>query len=117
MLFKFKSKASSDLIMLEADARWLLKIMLDKDPDKGIILQQDLPDAILRLEAAVLQDEAARQQRSEKAQRPVGDRPEHAADDTPAEPLEPVRLAQRASPMIKLLKLCLSESCEVVWGV
>ena len=117
MLFKFKSKASSDLIMLEADARWLLKIMLDKDPDKGIILQQDLPDAILRLETAVLQDEAARQQRSEKAQLRASERPQDAADDTPAEPLDTVRLAQRASPMVKLLKLSLSESSDVVWGV
>ena len=43
MLFKFKSQATSDLIMLEADARRLLKIMLRDDPVKGIVQAKDLP--------------------------------------------------------------------------
>ena len=58
MLFKFKSQVTSDLIMLEADARRLLHIMLGHDPDKGIILVKDLPAAIAKLESAVAQDEA-----------------------------------------------------------
>ena len=41
MLFKFKSRATSDLIMLEADARNLLKIMLGNDPVKGIVQVAD----------------------------------------------------------------------------
>jgi hypothetical protein len=43
MLFKFKSQVTSDLIMLEPDARRLLHIMLGHDPVKGIILVKDLP--------------------------------------------------------------------------
>ena len=64
MLFKFKSQAASDLIMLEADARSLLKIMLGDDPVKGIVQVQDLASAVAALTNAVLQDTLARQQRA-----------------------------------------------------
>ncbi len=115
MLFKFKSQVTSDLIMLEADARRLLKIMLGHDPDKGIILVKDLPAAIAKLESAVAQDEAARLQRSQEAQKGVA--PADTALDAMGEPLDPVRLAQRASPMLKLLKHCLADPSDLVWGV
>lgn len=115
MLFKFKSQVTSDLIMLEADARKLLYIMLGRDPDKGIILVRDLPVVIAKLESAVDQDEAARLQRSQDAQNAIA-----AADasvDVMGETLEPVRLMQRASPMLKLLRHCLRDPSDVVWGV
>jgi hypothetical protein len=50
MLFKFKSHAASDLIMFEADARRLLKIMIGDDPVKGILQVHALPQAIQALE-------------------------------------------------------------------
>jgi hypothetical protein len=115
MLFKFKSQVTSDLIMLEGDGRRLLKIMLGHDPEKGIILVKDLPAAIAKLEAAVAQDEAARLQRTQEAQRALApkDSPQHAF----GEALNPVRLAQRASPMLKMLKHCADDSADMVWGV
>ena len=115
MLFKFKSQVTSDLIMLEADARRLLKIMLDDDPDKGIILAKDLPVAIAKLERAVNQDETARINRSEQAEKgaTIVDDPDNGRRET----LDTVRLAQRASPIIKLLKHCAKDSSDVIWGV
>ena len=115
MLFKFKSKATSDLIMLEADARRLLRIMLGHDPDKGIILVADLPAAIAKLELAVAQDEAARLQRSQEVRKAVTVEDRPLADK--GEVLEPVRLAQRASPMLKVLKQCVADPSDLVWGV
>lgn len=115
MLFKFKSQATSDLIMLEADARRLLKIMLGEASDKGIILVPDLPAAIAKLESAVAQDEAARLQRSQESQTPSA-RPD-SSTDTPNQALDPVRLAQRASPMLKHLKRCVADPSDLVWGV
>ena len=115
MLFKFKSQVTSDLIMLEADARRLLQIMLGHDPDKGIILVNDLPSAIAKLESAVAQDEAARLKRSQDAQKvPM---PSDPPQDAMGEALDPVRLAQRASPMLKLLKHCVADPSDLVWGV
>jgi hypothetical protein len=115
MLFKFRSQATSDLIMLEADGRSLLQIMLGHSNDKGIILAKDLPAVIDKLESAVAQDESARLMRSQEAQRIADptDKPQHGLGDD----RDPVRLAQRASPMLKMLKHCAADSCDLVWGV
>lgn len=115
MLFKFKSQVTSDLIMLEGDGRRLLKIMLGHDPDKGIILVRDLPAAIAKLESAVAQDEAARLHRSQEAKRALA--PKDSPQDAFGEALNPVRLAQRASPMLKMLKHCVADPADMVWGV
>lgn len=112
MLFKFKSQAAADLIMLEADARRLLKIMLGDDPVKGIIQRPQLPGVIAALESAVAQDEALRHQREAQAQAGGAQ-----ADDAQDKPLDPVRLSQRATPMLKLLARCVAEESDVVWGV
>ncbi|MFN6408429.1 MAG: DUF1840 domain-containing protein [Limnohabitans sp.] len=115
MLFKFKSKAAADLIMLAPDARRLLQIMLGHGTERGIIEVAQLPEVIARLEAAVKQDEAARQQVRENA---ISAHPQPsglAVDE--AEVLDPVRLSQRAAPMVKMLKRCQADESAVVWGV
>lgn len=111
MLFKFKSKACSDLIMLEGDGRRLLQIMLGDDPVKGIILVQDLPPAIAKLEAAVAQEAAVRKQVAVQA------RDEAMAQEDQNVATQFVSLAQRAAPMLKLLRQSLSQEADVVWGV
>lgn len=111
MLFKFKSQATSDLIMLEADARRLLKIILGDDPVKGIVQSNDLSRAIAALESAVAQDESDRKQGAEKAKTLI------SGENDESVPLNNVSLAQRAAPMLKLLKRCLLEKSDVVWGV
>jgi Domain of unknown function (DUF1840) len=111
MLFKFKSKAASDLIMLEADARKLLQIMLGDDSVKGIVLAKDIPRCITALQEAVLQDEAARKRLAEKAA--CAD----DGDDSDGVVLDAVRLSQRATPMLKLLERSRAEASDVVWGV
>lgn len=109
MLFKFKSAAASDLIMLEADGRKLLKIMLGDDPVQGIVLAADIPARMAALEAAVAQDEALRQQRAEQAA--------SEQNEEEAVVFDTVRLSQRATPMLKLLARSLAEQSDVVWGV
>ncbi len=111
MLFKFKSQAASELIMLEADARRLLKIMCGDDAVQGIVQASDLPRVIAALEAAVAQDEAVRKQRAEEAE------PQASGEDDEPMVLKGVSLSQRAAPMLKLLKRCLTEESDVVWGV
>lgn len=111
MLFKFKSQAASDLIMLEADARRLLKIMLGDDAVQGIVQFHDLPRVVAALEAAVAQDEAQRKERAQQAT------PLVSGDDDEPVMLQGVSLSQRAAPMLKLLKRCQAEESDVVWGV
>ena len=108
MLFKFKSQATADLIMLEADARRLLKIMLGHDPVKGVLLWQDMPAVLDRIEQAVLQEEALRQAAAAGASVEVA----QAVFELPA-----VRLAQRAAPMQQMLRRSLAEERDIVWGL
>jgi hypothetical protein len=113
MLFKFKSKAAADLILLEADARRLLKIMLGDDPVKGIVLSQDLPAVLARIDAAVLHDEALRKARAEKAQQVI----QEVLDGADEPELPAVRLAQRAAPMQQMIQRSIAEASDIVWGV
>lgn len=109
MLFKFKSKAAADLIMLEADGRRLLKIMLGDDPVKGILPWQDMTAVLEKIEQAVLQDEALRKTSPALA----------AQAGEPVQPpeLPAVRLAQRLAPMQQMVRRSLAEQHDIVWGV
>lgn len=112
MLFKFKSKACADLIMLEADGRRILRAMIGQDPNKGIVLVADMPVALQRLEAAVAEDEARRKALAEQLAHGERDKPQQGDDAMPA-----IRLAQRATPMLQMLQRCLAEEADLVWGV
>jgi hypothetical protein len=94
MLYKFKSKVTGDLIMLEPDAKRLLKIMGREDQVKGIFLADQLASAIVALESAVVLEEL-----------------EGVQD------LKQISLRQRSLPMLKMLKQCKDQSADVVWGV
>jgi hypothetical protein len=54
-------------------------------------------------------------QRSQEAQKAAV--PTDKSQDAMGEALDPVRLAQRASPMLKLLKHCVADPSDMVWGV
>ena len=105
MLYKFKSKAAGDVIMLEANGQRVLEI-IGKSPDaKGIILPEQMQSAIDALQSAIAQEEAARD--AAVAQAENGTQPRFDA----------VSLRQRAHPFIAMLKECLAAKKEIVWGV
>src|SRR5690242_20601045 len=107
MLFKFKSKAAGDLIMLEPNGRQVLRI-IGKDPGaQGIILPEEMPGAISSLEAALVKEDAERQALVDEAK---------AKGDAPPR-FEGVSLRQRALPFIDMLKRCQGAGHEIVWGV
>ena len=61
MLYKFKSKAAGDLIMLEPNGRRVLEV-IGKDPGpKGIILPEQMPAAVAALEEAIRKEESEQQ--------------------------------------------------------
>ena len=109
MLFKFKSKATGDLIMLEPNGRRVLQI-IGKDPRAtGIILPEQMPAAMDALQVAIALEEAAIEAAKLAAK-------EAGKDGNPA-PSEAVPLRQRALPFVELLKKCHSAQAEIVWGV
>ena len=68
MLYKFKSKATGDLIMLEPQGKHILKLIGKESGAKGIILPSEMLAAIDALHAAVTQEELAIQAAKDAAQ-------------------------------------------------
>ncbi len=95
MIYKFKSKAAGDVIMLQPHGDQLLRLIGREPSAKGIIEVADMPAAI-----RALQDAAAR------ADAPSGDEAERT-----------VGLKQRVWPMIEMLKRTHAAGEPIVWGV
>jgi cyclopropane-fatty-acyl-phospholipid synthase len=113
MLYKFKSKATGDLIMLEPQGKQILKIIGKEAGAKGIILPAEMLAAIDALHAAVEQEEMAIQAAKVAAR----------ASDTQADVIpvvdgpRTITLKQRVVPFIDMLRRAHAEDKEVVWGV
>lgn len=105
MLYKFKSQAAADVIMLHDNGQQMLTI-IGKDPaPQGIITVEQIPAAIAALQAAVAAHERAQllaPQASSEEEEPEGDG---------------VMLRQRAAPFIELLRVSAAAGKDVVWGV
>ena len=117
MLYKFKSRATADLILLEPQARRLLHIIGKEPAATGIVTVAQIPQAVAALEAAVLAEErqAAEQQAAAAAARAQGDGSEDD-DKEAARGSEFVSLRQRAAPLIDMLQRSAAEGHDVVWG-
>ena len=115
MLYKFKSKATGDLIMLEPQGKQILKL-IGKDPGaQGIILPAEMMAAIDALHAAVVQEEQAYEAAKVAAK-------DAAAKDAQTEAPSVdgprgISLKQRVVPFIDMLRRAHAEDKEVVWGV
>ena len=108
-MYKFKSRVTGDLIMLEPNGRQILKILGKDDSSlaKGILLPEHMPAALAALESAVAQDEAVQKQRAQEA-RDKGETLPRA---------EGISLRLRAVPFIAMVKRCHQADEEIVWGV
>ena len=105
MLYKFKSKAAADIIMLDANGRELLKILGKEFPEqqaKGILTVAEMPQAIQSIEAAL---EAEARQLAQMGSE--GDAP----------PSRGVSLRQRLLPFLGMVRLCQQAGQPIVWGV
>jgi cyclopropane-fatty-acyl-phospholipid synthase len=111
MLYKFKSKAAGDLIMLEDSGRAILTIIGKGDPQtlkQGIVQPPDMPAAIAALQQAVVEEDARMQLKVDA----VRDAGRSLASGGPA-----ISLRQRSLPFIRMLERCHAENKEIVWGV
>lgn len=107
MLYKFKSKATGDLIMLEPNGRSVLQVIGKDAGPKGIIQPPEMAAAISALEAAVARDDAERQAAADDA-KAKGEAAAHG---------EGISLRQRAVPFIDMLRRAEKANESVVWGV
>lgn len=107
MIYKFKSKAAGDLIMMGPSGDQVLRIIGKEPAAQGIIEPAAMPAAMAAIERAVAQDEAERA-RAEREAREEG---------RALAPREGVSLRQRAWPMIEMMKRAQAADNEIVWGV
>jgi hypothetical protein len=108
MLYRFKSQATADVVMLEANARQLLDIVGKPSGAKGIITVEQIPGAVSALESAIRNDATQNQHNHDAFA------VESHADDAER---QHVGLHQRAAPLIDMLKRSQAAGKDVVWGV
>lgn len=111
MIYRFKSKATAELIMLGPQGDQVLRLIGKEPGPQGIIEVHQMPAAISALRRAILEDEARR----------AGlENSEHEApqdvDGAECEP-DKITLRQRAWPMVTILGTALAEHQDIVWGV
>lgn len=111
MLYKFKSKATGDVIMLQANGQRLLEIIgkhsATEPSVKGILLPEQMPQALAALAAAVQLEEAQQQAAVAQAQ----------AEQMPPPRFEAVSLRQRTLPFMDMIRECLKAEESITWGV
>ncbi|RTL35206.1 MAG: DUF1840 domain-containing protein [Burkholderiales bacterium] len=107
MLYRFKSKAGADILMMADSADAVLRLMGRDPAPQGILEAALLPGYVQQLEAGVAADEAQFQQAVDEAR----------AAGQPAPRRQGVSLRQRAWPLRELMQRSIKEAADVVWGV
>jgi hypothetical protein len=105
MIYKFKSQAAADVIMLEISGDHILFLLGREPSPQGIITVEQIPAAIAALEKAFDVHLA-----------------ETIHDDKPLLPQEDsendgVTIFHRITPFLELLRTSAQEGKDVVWGV
>ena len=103
MPITFKSKHSPSILMLEAMALELIRLMGHSGEVPGSLAQEDIASALYALEAAI----AVAPARPLSAERKPGD------DEVVTEPV--VSVAHRALPLIQMLRKALANNDYVIW--
>ena len=104
MIYKFKSKAAGDVIMLGPNGDQALRIIGKPPAATGILEAAAMPAAMAALEQAIAAEEAARSEApaAEPKTQPAADR---------------ISLRQRAWPLVEMMKRSHKEGADIVWGV
>jgi len=115
MLYKFKSKATADLIMLEPNGRQILRIIGKEPVAKGIMEVAEMPQAIEALRNAVQQEEDIQAQVNAQNAKDSEEAKNTKGVATSGHE-RPVSLRQRATPFIEMLQRAHKAGKDVVWG-
>jgi hypothetical protein len=105
MIYKFKSKATGSVLMLEPNGEQFLRALGREPAARGIIEVEQMPQALQMLARAIEADDAARGST------------EPADEDAAGGARDPVSLRRRLWPMVQMLERALAAREAVVWGV
>ena len=112
MLVRFKSPATETITMFDNDAVQLLKLMGATGRVPGGLSEQDVPQAMHRLESAV---EEMKAQTNDTATRPADNEDWAADEDKDLHRSPPIKLETRAVPLLSLLKRAAAAQATVTW--
>ncbi len=107
MLYKFRSKAGGDVIMMGPTGDQMLRLIGREPSSQGIVTRSDMAAAIAALEKAISDDEAAFAAAVAEAQR----------QGEPAPRRTGIQLRQRAWPLLELMRHALHDGEDLIWGV
>ncbi|WP_343630736.1 DUF1840 domain-containing protein [Roseateles sp.] len=107
MLYKFKSKAGADVIMLAAHGDQALQALGRSPAAQGIFQAGDLSALIARGDAAIADEQAAYERAVKEAE----------AEGRKPPPKPEVMLRQRLWPLLELMRAAQAANTDVAWGV
>ncbi|MFC0400323.1 DUF1840 domain-containing protein [Paraburkholderia rhizosphaerae] len=105
MMITFQSRATPDVVMLRDLAQYLLGLVGKRLDARGVILHDELPGAIRRLEAAISDDDKA--EAALEALHYARERNEDAGGG----------LAQRAWPFLDMMREAHRHDADIIWGL
>jgi len=105
MIYKFRSKAAGDTMMLGPQGDQFLRAIGREPSAQGIIEPAAMPAALVALQQAIEQDDAAR------VLRPDDEALLEAAGR------DPIALRRRLWPMVEMIRRAQAADEPVVWGV
>ncbi len=105
MIYKFKSQATGDVIMLQPNGDQVLRLLGREPAAKGIIEPSAMAAAVVALKAAVAEDETQG--------KPAGGDDAREAETAG----KGVSLRARLWPMVEMLQRAAAAGEPIVWGV
>lgn len=114
MIYKFKSKAAGDVIMMGPNGDQVLRLMGRQPSATGIIEVVHMPVALALLEQAVASEDAARLL-AEQMARDV--RRSSSNESRPTPQGDPVSTRQRVWPLVEMMRRSHAQGADIVWGV
>lgn len=105
-LYRFKSRETGDLVMLQPDGRRILE-SLGKDLSQGVIQPGEMAAAVQKLQQVASEEAADQQRQTEEA----------AAKGEVAPEFDSVTFKLRIVPFIEMLQRCEQAQVDLVWGV
>lgn len=103
MVYRFKSKATGDTLMLQPHGDLLMRLIGREPAPKGIIEVAAMPLAMVALQKAAADDDARRA--------------EAGSQDRDGAAQDAVSLRQRVWPMVEMLRAAHAADEPIVWGV
>lgn len=103
-LVVFRSKAAGEFYMLSENAQTVFGAMGIAPAQQGVIPADQVPQALAKLQEAV-----------DRAQAPAQEEDED--DDPPPAMARPVGFAQRAFPLLEMLRAAAKQQVDVTWNV